>query len=335
MKEKISIIVPAYNIENFIENTVKSIRQQTYCNLEIILVDDGSTDGTPQIIDRLETEDERIRVIHKKNGGVTSARFAGIEAATGDWIGFVDGDDYIEPDMYEHLLDNAHKYHADVSHCGYQMVFPSRIDYYYNTGRVVEQDKTTGLKDLLEGSFVEPGLCNKLFHKPLFHRLLHDGKMDFSIKNMEDLLMNFYLFQQSEKLIYEDICPYHYMLRKGSAATSRLNENKLRDPLCVFKAIETETQDDFVLQNAIRRRILSMQISYATMPLGEQAELIRPYRAMARHELRANFLKILKGEYSKKQKVMALWAAIWPASYSWVHCVYAELTGTDKKYEVK
>lgn len=335
MKEKISIIVPAYNIEDFIENTVKSIRQQTYCNLEIILVDDGSTDETSQIIDRLAMEDERIRVIHKENGGVTRARFTGIEAAVGDWIGFVDGDDYIEPDMYEHLLDNAHKYHADISHCGYQMVFPSRVDYYYNTGRLVEQDKMTGLKDLLEGSFVEPGLWNKLFHKSLFHSLLHDGKMDFSIKNMEDLLMNFYLFQRSEKSIYEDICPYHYMLRKGSAATSKLNENKLRDPLCVFKAIEIETQGNLVLQNVVRCRMLSTQINHATMSFGDQAELIRPYRAAARRELRTNFLKILRGKYSKKQKVMALWAAVWPASYSWVYCVYAKFTGVGKKYEVK
>ena len=182
-ENKISVIVPVYNIENYIEKTVESIRNQTYKNLEIILVDDGSSDNSGRILDEIAAKDSRIQVIHQENGGVTSARIAGIKIATGDWIGFVDGDDFIEPDMYQRLLENALKYSAQISHCGYQMVFPSRVVYYYNTGRLVQQDKLTGLYDLLDGSFIEPGLCNKLFHKTLFHSLLHEGLIDLSIKN--------------------------------------------------------------------------------------------------------------------------------------------------------
>lgn len=331
---KISIIVPAYNIEQYIVGAVHSICDQTYRNLEIILVNDGSKDLTPKLLEQLAKEDDRIKVIHKENGGVTRARLTGIEAATGDWIGFVDGDDYIEPHMYEMLLNNAIKYQADISHCGYQMVFPSRTDLYYGTGRLAEQDKKTGLKDLLEGSFVEPGLWNKLFHKTLFHSLLHNRQMDLSIKNMEDLLMNYYLFEASEKSVFSDECPYHYMVRKGSAATSKINENKLRDPLKVLRILENETREDEDLQFIIKKRITAQLINLATLKLNDQAELIRPYREKARKELRKMLPDIIKEKYSKKQKVMALGAAILPALYGSVHRCYQRVRGLDKKYEV-
>lgn len=334
MNEKITVVVPAYNIENYIENTAKSICSQTYENLEIILVDDGSKDHTPQIVDALADVDMRIRVIHQKNGGVTKARLAGVAAATGDWIGFVDGDDCIEPDMYQRLIDNAHKYHADISHCGYQMVFPSRVDYYYNTGRLVEQDKRTGLKDLLSGTFVEPGLWNKLFRKNLFHSLLHDGKMDTSIKINEDLLMNFYLFMEAEKSIYEDICPYHYMVRKGSAATSKVNESKLRDPLLVQRTIKSQLPQNDDLQGIVDSRIAGQLISLATIRLGEQRKMIVPYRQRARRELRQMLPSVLRGKFSSRIKLLSLWAAICPASYTLVHDIYAHMKGTDRKYEV-
>ena len=134
MDNKISIIVPAYNIETYLARTLDSVLAQTYQNIEVIVVNDGSKDGTGAVIDRYAAQDHRVKAIHKENGGVTSARFRGVAEATGDWIGFVDGDDTIEPQMYGRLLENALKYGADISHCGYRMVFLSRVDYYYNTG---------------------------------------------------------------------------------------------------------------------------------------------------------------------------------------------------------
>lgn len=335
MSDKISVVVPVYNLENYIARTVASIQAQTYQNLEIILVNDGSKDNSLEVMQQLEKSDARIKVISQENAGVTRARFTGIEAAAGDWIGFVDGDDLIDPDMYERLLNNAHKYHADISHCGYKMVFPSRIDYYYNTGCLAEQDKITAMKELLSGARIEPGLCNKLFHKSLFHSLLHDGKMDFSVKNMEDLLMNYYLFQAAEKSIYEDFCPYHYIVRKGSAATGKLSENRLRDPLRVMQTIRNDLAGCEELLRIINGRILAQQISHATMPDGDNKELIAPYRKAARREIRKNLVQILKGSYSNKQKLFALWVAVWPYSYTLVHAAYSRARGTDRKYEVR
>lgn len=333
--DKISIVVPAYNIENYIEKTIKSICNQTYKNLEIIIVDDGSKDNTPHILDNLSKCDNRIKVIHKDNGGVTSARLEGIKVSTGEWIGFVDGDDFIEPNMYEILLKNAYKYEADISHCGYRMVFPSRVDYYYNTGKIIEQDNVNGLKDLLLGEFIEPGLCNKIYKKSLFENLLKNNLVDTSIKINEDLLMNYYLFKESSKSIYSDFCPYYYILRKGSAATSSINENKLRDPLLVQKIIYDDIKDNQTLNRIVAERIIMLLIGSSTLSYGDNKGLIAPYRKNARKELRKWLPKILRVNHSLKYKIFAFWVSIWPASYRWVHKIYAVIRGTNKKYEVK
>lgn len=332
----ISVIVPAYNIEKYIENSIESIVKQTYSDIEIIVVDDGSIDKTPMILDELAKKYVSIKAIHKENGGVTSARLQGVTEASGDWIGFADGDDYIEPDMYERLMNNALKHDADISHCGYQMVFPSgRIDYYYNTGKIVLQDKLDGLKDLLSGEFVEPGLGNKLYRKTMFEPLVKNNVMDMSIKNNEDLLMNYYLFSQANNSIYEDFCPYHYVLRKGSAATSRLNEHKLKDPLKVLDVIQ-ESIGDTQLKAVMENRYVRQLITVSILPLRTQKELVAPYRKEIRKRLRKRLTKVLSSkDINSKLKGMALWVSLCPMSYYLVHRIYEKLTGLDKKYSLE
>lgn len=332
-KDKISIIVPCYNIENYIEHAIRSIMKQTYLNLEIILVNDGSTDDTLEVMRKLADSDDRIYIINKKNEGVTSARLAGVLRATGEWIGFVDGDDIIDIDMYERLLNNAQKYQADISHCGYQMVFPSRVDYYYNTGCIVQQDRLTGLKDLLEGLFVEPGLCNKLFHRHLFQRLIYENLMNFRIKNNEDLLMNFFLFSESSNSVYEDFCPYHYIVRKGSAATSVINENRLRDPLLVQKEIRKYI-DNSELKDIVDLNIVRKLIGIATMEKKQIPVNLLHYKSDAKQEIKGMLPMILKRKNNIKIKILALLAAYMPEVYGKIHKVYAHIRGFDKKYEV-
>lgn len=335
MDALISVIIPAYNIEEYLAKTLDSVLAQTYKKLEIIVVNDGSRDGTGAVINAYAARDPRIKAIHKENGGVSSARLRGVEEATGEWIGFVDGDDFVEPEMYARLLENAREYDAQISHCGYKMVFPSgKIDYYYNSGKLVIQNGQQGCTDLLDGSFVEPGLVNKLYRKELFEGL--EDWLDTSIRINEDLLMNFYLFQKVKMAVFEDVCPYHYVLRKGSAATSKLNEHKLRDPLCVQKRIEIETKDIPEWNQIAQRRIMYLLVGSSTMELGSQKELIKPFRKEARKELRQRFFSTIKGNAcSRKLKIMVLWAAVWPASYGWVHRLYAKITGVDKKYSVE
>ena len=334
MKETISIIIPAYNIQDYLGPTLDSVLAQTWQNIEILVVNDGSTDDTAAVMAAYGAKDSRVRAIHKENGGVTSARLRGVAEATGAYIGFVDGDDYIEPQMYERLLWNLKQHHAAISHCGYQMVFPSRVDYYHNTGNLTIQRDRQSCTDLLDGGFVEPALVNKLYRRELFAGL--EEWMDKSIRINEDLLMNFYLFRQAKTVVFEDICPYHYVLRKGSAATSRLNEHKLEDPLKVLHLLLDETADVPEWSRIVQRRLIYQLVSSATMALGQQRELIRPRRKAARKELRQRLVYALTGSACPvKLKIMALWAAVWPASYSWVHQTYARMTGIDKKYEVK
>ena len=335
MDELISVIIPAYNIEEYIAVTLDSVLDQTYRNLQIIVVNDGSSDGTGALLDDYARRDSRIQVIHKENGGVTSARLKGLSMAQGQYIGFVDGDDYIEPYMYEHLVDNLKAYQADISHCGYQMVFPSgKIDYYYNTGKVVLEKDTQGCTDLLDGKFVEPGLVNKLYRRELFEGLAK--WMDPTIRINEDLLMNFYLFRRAKVCVFEDVCPYHYVLRRGSAATSRINEHKLRDPLRVQHLLEQETAEASEWNRIVQRRLMYQLVNNAAMGLSSQKAMIRPFRKEARKELRQRLWKILKGNAcGSKLKIMVLWVAVWPWSYNVVHRIYARVTGVDKKYAVE
>ncbi len=229
----ISVIVPAYNIADYLPRCLDSILNQTYNNLEVIVISDGSTDNTNEIITEYAKKDPRIVPIFKENSGVSDTRNKGLDIASGDYIGFVDGDDYIEPEMYEALLSNLLENNADISHCGYQMVFPSRVDYYYNTGKKSIQDNKTGIRDLIVGDYVEPSPCIKIYKKEIIKNL----RMPVDIKINEDVLFNFYAFCKSKKSVYEDKPFYHYILRKNSAATSKINDYKLFNPIKVRKEI--------------------------------------------------------------------------------------------------
>lgn len=234
MGDLISVVVPVYNVAEDLPRCLDSILAQTYPEIEIIAVDDGSPDESGSILEQYASEYPNVHVFHQENCGVTAARLKGVRAAQGAWIGFVDGDDEIEPEMYARLIKNAQEHHADISHCGYQMVFEDgRVNYFHNTGMLIVHDRITALQELLSGEIVEPGLCNKLFRSELFYGL----DMDVDVKINEDLLMNFNLFYVSGGSVFEDWCPYHYRVRSSSASRTKLNENKIYDPIRVKRLI--------------------------------------------------------------------------------------------------
>ncbi len=239
MEELISVIIPAYNAGPYLANCLDSVLGQTYRPIEIVLVDDGSTDETSVIADSYRDRfPYRIKVIHTEQRGVTSARFTGIQAASGYWIGFVDADDEIEPDMYERLMKNSQKSGADISHCGHQTIVNNgeRVHYFYNTGRFAVQDRKNGMKDLLEGVF-EPSLCTKLIKRELLVDIIEDNRIDLSIKYNEDYLMNYFLFSMVKSTVYEDFCGYHYLARSDSATRKSFRIEKSLDPVRVNKLI--------------------------------------------------------------------------------------------------
>lgn len=303
--DKLSVIIPVFNLELWIKRCVYSVMTQTYQDLEILLVDDGSSDRSLSIMEALAAEDPRIRVLHKENGGLPSARLLGIAAATGDWITFVDGDDEIEPQMYERLLKNAHKYGADISHCGLVMIYPDgHRAYHFNSGIVRLQDNLLGLQDLLEETLVEPSVCNKLYKRCLFCDL--DGKYTEDIWNNEDMLLNFYLFSKSERSVFEDFCPYHYMLRDGSLSRRKPNAHTIYDPIRVKQNILRDCKPE-LRADAHRAMAATCLFAYAQICRGvkkEYAEDRKKIRSIIREQLQ--YLPILP----LKNAVM-----VWVVSY--------------------
>lgn len=336
MDDLISIIVPVYNIAEYLSRSIGSLLNQSYKNLEIIAVDDGSKDDSLSVLRKISEEDKRLHVIHQENSGVTKARLAGIAIASGEWIGFMDGDDEVEGDMYERLLYNAKAYKADISHCGYQMVFPSHVDYYYNTKRLICQDKQSGLKDLIKGEFIEPGVWNKLYHRSLFPNLLYSEKIDCSIKYTEDLMMNYFLFRESKCAIYEDWCPYHYMMRVNSASHMKINKQQLLDPIRVTQILISETANEIELNQLLKSKYIRQLISVASMNINDELEYMSGYKRRALKTLRKRFPKILRSKgCSFRLKCMVLLIVINPGMFDVIHSAYFKVTGHDKKYRVE
>lgn len=164
----ISVVVPVYNVEAFLDDCVESIISQTYANLEIILVDDGSTDSSAELCDKWMKSDSRVMVIHKTNGGLSSARNAGIEIARGEYIGFIDSDDYIHPQMYECLLKLLNKSSRKMASCSFERVQDSNG---IQCRREMSLGKELDVRKTLDGVFcgsINVSVCCKLFTKDVF-----------------------------------------------------------------------------------------------------------------------------------------------------------------------
>lgn len=207
---KISVIVPVYNCEAYLPACMDSILNQTYSDLEIIVVDDGSADGSPAICDAYAQKDTRIQVIHQENQGVSAARNAGLDIAVGDFIAFVDSDDTLEPDMYQVLVELAQAHQADIAHCGYKKI---RLDESTKdvggTEILLVQDSAEASKCLLRGQYFVGSPWNKLYKSHLFQNI----RFDPTIKNNEDILVNALVFQKATKLAFWDVPKYHYYER--------------------------------------------------------------------------------------------------------------------------
>ncbi len=216
MSDLITIIIPAYNAEQFLESCLRSITSQTFQNLEIILINDGSTDKTGEIADEWVRNDKRISALYQTNQGVSAARNKGLEIATGNLIGFVDADDEVENDMYDFLYQNLMKYDADISHCGFELVRKDHTVQFHNSGIILIQNKVEALNELLSGSRIEPSTCTKLYKKEIIKNV-HFAP---DIKINEDLLFNIEAFKNANRSVFEDVVKYRYKYNPGSASRS-------------------------------------------------------------------------------------------------------------------
>lgn len=211
MDDLISIIVPVYNVENYVEKCINSIINQTYKNLEIIIVDDGSKDNSGKICDELEKKDDRIKVIHKENGGLSDARNRGIKIAKGSYIGFVDSDDYIKEDMFETLYNLNKKYNSDISIVSFYEIYNNKVIGVRNSKNLEELSKLDAMKEVLIDSKIQSYAWNKLFKRELF-----EGIEFPTNKNFEDIATTLLLFEKANKVVLLEDPKYYYVRRDNS-----------------------------------------------------------------------------------------------------------------------
>lgn len=221
--ELISIIIPVYKVEKYLEKCINSIIGQTYTNLQIILVDDGSPDNSGKICDKYAKKDSRVEVIHKSNGGLSEARNSGIERAKGKYIGFVDSDDYIKEDMYEVLYNLITRFQADVSICNlYDVVGDEKNIRNINEG-IKEYNRIDILKEVLMDKNIQSYAWNKLYKKELFDNIKYPIGRKY-----EDIGTTFYVLEQCKKVVVTGSAEYFYLKREDSLV-SDVTESTILD----------------------------------------------------------------------------------------------------------
>ncbi len=218
---KISVIVPVYKVEPYLRKCLDSIVNQTYRNLQIILVDDGSPDNCGAICDEYAAKDRRIKVVHQENGGVSAARNAGLKLAEGDYIGWVDSDDWIEPGMYENLLKNILKYKADIAVCSRVELYKNRrVRYGWTDVEILDREKALEL--LLKNDLMQNYLCDKLWKRKLFEVISFPTGRTY-----EDMAIMHQLFIKAQCVICLPEVGYNYFQRSDSIVSDVSLKNRL------------------------------------------------------------------------------------------------------------
>lgn len=218
MLSLISIVVPVYQVEPYLKRSIESILRQTYQNIEIILVSDFAPDQCGRICDDFAKKDQRVKVIHKEHGGLSAARNAGLDIVSGEYIGFVDSDDWIEPDMYEYLINGIKKTNADISICSFW-------EEHSYTARVVGTkantllDRSEAIRDLVTTNGITNTVWNKLYHRSLFDEIrFPEGRLS------EDSATTYRIFAKADTICILTDPKYHYFINpKGLMRAKNLN----------------------------------------------------------------------------------------------------------------
>lgn len=295
----ISIIVPVYNVEKYLDKCVRSILAQTFKDFELILVDDGSTDNSGKMCDEYLKSDKRIKVIHKENGGLSSARNAGIKISAGELIGFIDSDDYIDSDMYELLYNNMMRENADMSICG-------KYDCYKGKGLKINKacykvlDTEEALYSICEDELISPSACNKLYKRELFENISYPEK-----KAYEDAFVIVDLLLNCKKIVFTSEQKYYYNHREDSITTYSSASN-------CFDIIEAWQKNyDLINLNypdmssaAIRRVYLSNFCALDRLMRSRDEQMYIEQEEKIIKFLRSNSIAIIfKSKFSIKRKI--------------------------------
>ena len=303
--ELISVVIPVYNVEKYLEKCVDSVKKQTYNNIEIILVDDGSTDKSGELCDIIAKEDNRIKVIHKKNGGLSDARNAGVKVANGDFIGFVDSDDYIYQDMYMDLYLTLKKEDSDISICDFVKIKENddsseycaknkNVNYY-------KYNKIEALNELLKNEKITNHAWNKLYKKSLFDNIKYPVG-----KNMEDMATTYLLFEKANQISYIEKIEYFY-LERANSILGNVNEKLIYNLKDISEKRYEHLWEKYpeVRENLIISQIKNIKIMFSNLILCNLRKTFfgNDYEKEYRFFKENYKLNIEKCKLSKKQKI--------------------------------
>lgn len=256
----ISVVIPMYNAEKYVEKCLNSLLKQTYKDLEIIIVNDGSKDNSQTICERFAEQDKRITLINTENRGAGSARNTGIEVAKGEYISFIDSDDYVCPDYYERLLHMLEKAGADIAIGKYQRISEHDEMKFINSGEVKE---CTNLEELLvlygedEDRYINAVLVtNKLFKRELF-----EENVRFPIGRLiDDEFIIYKLIYKSKKIVYTDDVMYAYVQSDSSVMRTNFKEQRVHDTIDVYDEVYKFFKENGTEE--LNKKILIRYLSY-------------------------------------------------------------------------
>lgn len=221
-KGLLSIVVPVYKTEQYLERCVESLVHQTYCNLEIILVDDGSPDRCGEICDQWQRIDSRIRVIHKENGGLSDARNTGIDAATGEYLAFVDSDDYVDAQMYETMIGAMERLDARMACCGRYFAKNDEVIPMHCMKAETVFSGTEAIREMLLGGYVEEASWDKVYKRALFRDIrFPKGEIN------EDIVVMPMLLNNAKRIVHVG-APFYYYCQNGESITRSAYSEKKR-----------------------------------------------------------------------------------------------------------
>lgn len=275
MKDLISIIVPIYNVERYLDKCIQSIINQTYSKLEIILIDDGSPDDCPQLCDEWAKKDSRIKVVHKKNGGLSSARNSGLDIFTGKYVAFVDSDDWIDEKYIETLYKNLIKHNVDISMVSYNRHETDNIFNPYSgvDSRVITKDEA--IKDFCYfRKNLAGGTWDKLCKAELFKTLRFPVGL-----NSEDRYTNAVIYSKSNSIYYDNTPLYSYRIRENSICTAKFNSHFFDEEKVAELAIKYLQKNNYANDNDLHNFRMSVcrNILYKLSVMNADKKYIKEY----------------------------------------------------------
>ena len=293
MKDKISVIIPVYNVEEYLCKCVEGIINQTYANLEIILVDDGSTDKSGQLCDELSTTDSRITVLHKKNGGLSDARNYGIEKATGKYITFVDSDDTVAVNYIDTLYELIIKYNADISICNCVHCYEGEKIQFREADYTVAFETEKAISNMLYQKLFLVSAWAKLYKIEFFS----DTKFPIG-KLYEDSAIMYQIFEKAKLIAFSNAEIYGYFHREGSITTQKFNDKNF-DILDISKEIFEHYKNNKEIKDAaISYYVVAALRIYLNCP-SESA--YRDRINEVKHIISSNGLTVLRDKQARKK----------------------------------